>query len=143
MKDRLRRFSTIVGLLAPVCGCSSLPGSVNPVDWWHGLEGGVIAEQRPPPPGADEPYPNLATVPARPAAPDRQRMGQISAALTEARANAQFAASTMPIQPAASQAGSPPTPGKPSTQPPPPPAIASAPPSPTRQPAPAAPAAER
>src|SRR3954451_1530811 len=35
-------------------GCSSLPGSMNPVNWWHDLEGGKIAEERPPPPGADE-----------------------------------------------------------------------------------------
>ena len=45
-----------------VSGCSSGP-SLNPVTWWHDLQGGKIAEQRPPPPGADEPYPNLASVP--------------------------------------------------------------------------------
>jgi len=130
----------MLGLLALVCGCSQLPGSENPVDWWHRLEGGVIAEQRPPPPGADQPYPNLATVPARPVPPDRPRMAQISAALAEARANAQFAANETPIAPA--QAGPAPTQGTPSAQPPPPPTIASAPPSPraASQPAPPAPA---
>ena len=37
------------------------------------MQGGEIAQQRPPPPGADQPYPNLATVPAKPEAPDRRR----------------------------------------------------------------------
>lgn len=35
----------------------------SPVDWWHQLEGGTIAEQRPPPPGVGMPYPNLSQVP--------------------------------------------------------------------------------
>lgn len=125
MKARRNRISTMAGLLALLAGCSSLPSSDNPAAWWHGLEGGVIAEQRPPPPGADQAYPNLASVPPRPPPPDRQRMGQISAALTEARANAQYAASAMPITPP--QAGAAPAPPGATAQPPPPPAIASAP----------------
>jgi len=38
----------------------------GPVDWWHQLQGGQIAEQRPPPPGVTDPYPNLGQIPARP-----------------------------------------------------------------------------
>ena len=41
-------------------------GDANPVAWWHDLEGGAISEQRPDPPGANDPYPNLSTVPGRP-----------------------------------------------------------------------------
>ncbi|MDQ2802201.1 MAG: hypothetical protein M3Y41_05760, partial [Pseudomonadota bacterium] len=37
--------------------------TATPVDWWHQLEGGTIAEQRPPPPGLGQPYPNLDQVP--------------------------------------------------------------------------------
>ncbi len=42
----------------------------TPIDWWHQLEGGQIADQRPPPPGVDDPYPNLASVPERPTPTD-------------------------------------------------------------------------
>ncbi|MDQ2764542.1 MAG: hypothetical protein M3Y22_14010, partial [Pseudomonadota bacterium] len=82
------RFSTGVAILALLSGCSSLPSSINPVEWWHGLQGGAIAEQRPPPPGADQPYPNLATVPAKPASPDMKLHQQIADALVADRANA-------------------------------------------------------
>ena len=48
---------------------------MNPVSWWHDLQGGKIAEERPPPPGADQPYPNLASraAEARGAGPRRAR----------------------------------------------------------------------
>src|SRR6202035_946132 len=62
-------------------GCSSFPASVNPVSWWHDLQGGKIAEDRPPPPGADQPYPNLASVPPKPAPPDRATLANIANAL--------------------------------------------------------------
>lgn len=42
----------------------------TPVQWWNQLQGGRIGEQRPPPPGAADPYPNLAEVPARPTPTD-------------------------------------------------------------------------
>ena len=38
----------------------------TPVDWWHQFEGGTIAQQRPPPPGLGQPYPNLDQVPTTP-----------------------------------------------------------------------------
>ena len=67
------RWTARAWLLA---GCSSVPSSINPVSWWHDLQGGKIAEQRPPPPGADQPYPNLATVPPKPAAAGPRGAGQ-------------------------------------------------------------------
>ena len=67
---RIRRAPWLALLLA---GCSSFPASMNPVSWWHDLQGGKIAEERPPPPGADQPYPNLASVPPKPQAPPRGR----------------------------------------------------------------------
>jgi hypothetical protein len=66
---RVRRAPWLALLLA---GCSSFPASMNPVSWWHDLQGGKIAEERPPPPGADQPYPNLASVPPKPEAPARR-----------------------------------------------------------------------
>lgn len=76
----------VAGLLA---GCSYVPAALNPVEWWHGLQGGAIAEQRPPPPGANDPFPNLASVPARPQASDPKFRQQIADALVADRSNAQ------------------------------------------------------
>ena len=53
---------------ALLAGCSTL-SSMNPVNWWHRQEGGKIAEQRPPPPGADQPYPNICHRSGQAAAP--------------------------------------------------------------------------
>lgn len=75
-----------------VGGCGSIAdlsgariADANPVDWWHGLEGGAIAEQRPDPPGAQDPFPNLSIVPARPVpTPAAQRLA-LTAQLTAER----------------------------------------------------------
>ena len=77
MAGHLRLLAAIAGLT----GCGSVPASINPVAWWHDLQGGVIAEQRPPPPGATDPYPNIASVPERPAPLDpaiRQSINQVA-----------------------------------------------------------------
>ncbi len=42
----------------------------TPIGWWHDLQGGKIAEVRPPPPGVTDPYPNLSQVPPRPTPTD-------------------------------------------------------------------------
>jgi len=102
-------------------GCSSLPGSMNPVNWWHDLEGGKIAEERPPPPGADEPYPNLASVPPKPAAPDRAALAKIADALIADRTNAQHMASAAPVADPSSPSASPDLFGRGSVPPPGPP----------------------
>jgi len=72
--------------------CSSVPKEINPVAWWHSLEGGPVAEQRPPPPGADDPFPNLGTIPPRPAPSDPKLRQQIANALIADRGNAQHEA---------------------------------------------------
>ncbi|MCB5944850.1 hypothetical protein LI953_08845, partial [Acidocella sp. KAb 2-4] len=46
----------------------SLGGCSSPLGLYHSLEGGAIAQSRQAPPGANQPYPNLADVPAAPAA---------------------------------------------------------------------------
>lgn len=73
--------AALAGLVC-VTGCGTIAdlggariADANPVDWWHSLEGGAIAEARPAPPGANDPYPNLSTVPARPTpTPAAQRL---------------------------------------------------------------------
>lgn len=82
-------------VLPALAACSS--NGTNPVDWWHSLEGGKIAEQRPPPPNVDAPYPNLGTVPARPAPEDSAARGKIATGLVADRSNAQYAATLAPL----------------------------------------------
>lgn len=97
---------------------------MNPVSWWHDLEGGKIAEERPPPPGADQPYPNLASVPPKPATPDRAALTNIASALVADRTNAQHVAEAAPIADPSSPSASPELFGKGTVPPPalPPPA---------------------
>ncbi len=80
-------------------GCSSEPklSSMNPEDWWHDLEGGTVAQIRPPPPNADAPYPSLKSVPAKPPAPDAAAHAKITSTLLADRTNAIYAASADPI----------------------------------------------
>src|SRR5271165_2623504 len=134
-------------------GCSSQAwSSINPVNWWHDLEGGKIAEQRPPPPGADQPDPNLASVPPKPAEPDRAALQNIADALIADRTNAQHMAAAAPlVDPSSPSAapglfgvGSTPPPGPAPPNPPPnqpPGASATLPAASAAPPPPAAPAA--
>lgn len=107
-------------LLGVLAGCSST-SSMNPVNWWHGLQGGRIAEERPAPPGAEAPYPNLSTVPARPAPPDRDAMKRLTESLIGDRSNAQYTAEAAPLADPSSPSASPGLFGA-GTLPPPPPA---------------------
>lgn len=111
-------------ILAPMAlilaGCSS-SSSLNPVNWWHGLQGGRIAEERPAPPNAEAPYPNLGTVPSRPAPPDRDAMKRLTDSLIGDRTNAQYSAEAAPLGDPSSPQASPNLFGA-GTLPPPPPA---------------------
>lgn len=102
---RAARCMAVPLLLA---GCSSTSqSSMNPVNWWHHLEGGEIAKQRPPPPGTNQPYPNLATVPPRPAAPDKKELQAITQGLVADRAHAEYMAAATPIADPSSPQASP------------------------------------
>ncbi len=116
-----------------VTGCSTL-SSINPVNWWHRQEGGKIAQQRPAPPGADAPYPNLATVPAKPTPPDAEAMQKLTDSLIADRTNAQHAAQATPLTDPSSPTASPGLFGV-GTAPPPGPAVASAAPTNAKAPA--------
>lgn len=86
---------------------------IDPVGWWRNAEGGKIAEERPAPPNADAPYPNLASIPPRPPAPDEAARAAIAKGLVADRTNAQYAAGLAPLPPAAA----PPPPAAPSARP--------------------------
>lgn len=88
--------AVLAGVLA---GCSGLPG------FMHRQEGGQIAKPLQPPPGLNKPFPNLASVPARPAAPDQAALQSLSQSLIADRENARHqtvAATPDPSSPAAS-----------------------------------------
>ena len=120
--SRIAALRSGAGLaLLLLSSCASVPSSINPVSWWHDLQGGKIAEDRPPPPGADQPYPNLASVPPAPQQPDRAALANIANALIADRMNAQHLAAAAPIADPSSASASPALFGKGTLPPPPPP----------------------
>ncbi len=92
MADRVQGSPVGAMLLACVllagCGGASDGG---PVGWWHQLEGGRIAADRPAPPNANAPFPNLANIPQRPAVTPAATRSQIAAGLVADHANATYA----------------------------------------------------
>ena len=103
LRGRAVRGGVALGLAALLGGC----GALNPASWFHHREGGVIAAQHGPLPGANQPYPNLATVPARPAPPDLASLDRVTEGLMADRAHAQHLAAAVPL----------PDPSRPSTAP--------------------------
>jgi outer membrane protein OmpA-like peptidoglycan-associated protein len=95
--------SLVLVCFACVGGCSNYH-TTGPEAWWHEAIGGKIAEDRPPPPGDKDPYPNLATVPAKPPPANIAEWNQMTAGLINDRIKADQAAALAPIQPAASGA---------------------------------------
>ncbi len=85
-----------LGALLALSGCAGRDIG-TPVDWWHDLEGGRIAQERPAPPRADAPYRNLAEVPARPVADDPAARGAIVAALSGDQRDAAYGATIAPL----------------------------------------------
>ena len=67
-QPRVRRaVRTLFMIASPaLAGCAHQGVVGTPVSWWHQLEGGAIAKQRPPPPGVNDPYPAIGTTPAHP-----------------------------------------------------------------------------
>jgi hypothetical protein len=109
-------------LSAPLGGCqrverlydSKLTGD-TPFDWWHQLEGGVIAEDRPPPPGAAAPYPNLDQVPGQAPTVDPAHQRTLESQLLAERDQVRRNVVQTPLSaaPAAQPAAPPPLPNDP------------------------------
>ncbi len=116
----------------PACGkawpsaalCLALGGCGNtlsgPIDLFHNLEGGAIAAQRPPPPGAGQPYPTLGSVPPKPVVPDAAYRRSLQAQLAAERDRTQRVAADTPVEHV------PPPPGAPAAAQPAPPSTANA-----------------
>ena len=127
--------TVIMGLLF-VGGCSYVPDALNPIEWYKDtvnlftdddvpdetaergqppLKSGLVADRAAPPPGGDQPYPNLGTVPPRPRASSPAERQQAVQALT-APAPRQYATGTGTRQAAAAstlQPAAPPPPAQP------------------------------
>ena len=82
-----------------LAACASGP-VLAPIDWWHDLQGGAIAEQRPAPPGSMDPYPLISSVPPQPAAVDRAALAATNRDLRQARAEAEDLSARFPVAPA-------------------------------------------
>lgn len=106
-------------MLLLLAGCSATPKAINPVSWWHGLEGGTIAQDRPPPPKANAPYPHIAAAPARPAGmPDWEwRDLQATLAAQGAAANKYAAQNPIPTLPPVAGQTPPPAAAQPAPMP--------------------------
>ncbi len=83
----------------------------TPIGWWHDLQGGKIAEVRPPPPGVTDPYPNLSQVPPLPTPTDAATRRALAARLIAERDRTRREATQDPlVLPVAANAASAPAP---------------------------------
>jgi outer membrane protein OmpA-like peptidoglycan-associated protein len=82
------------GVLA---GCNGENPVMTPVGWWHDLKGGAIAADRPPPPGADLPYPKIYTIPPKPVLPSDSFRQTVETSLAQERDDAERLAAHAPI----------------------------------------------
>lgn len=108
-RRRLGRASGMAAVLAASIGmaaCSSVPDAVNPVSWYHGVEGWFESDKdqqardqakeaertTPPLPGSDRAYPNLSSVPERPrSVSTTAERNRVSQGLAADRENARYA----------------------------------------------------
>ncbi|WP_323992831.1 hypothetical protein [Nguyenibacter sp. L1] len=169
-KSLLPKSLLLGTVLLGLAGCGHRDAFDATMDWWHQYEGGAIARQRPPPPGAHDPYPAVGLTPTTPpVVPSATLRQSVTENLVEQRnlahrQGAEIGALTIATPPsptsanpppANARAGAPPAaPGTPPAARPAPPGVSSAmlaaaeaPPQPARPPAPhaastAAPAGE-
>lgn len=101
----------------PAAGCNGLPDEINPVVI-YGEVTGSVDEGRERPPGIDQPYPRLGSIPPRPVPPAPQYRAAIDAALLNTRSESRDPLAPR-LQPAPSAAadspGTPPVPAAPPT----------------------------
>lgn len=93
--DQARAAVLLVPLLAG--GCAAIHPDLDVPRMVRNAFGAHL-EGREPPPGLDQPFPNLATVPARPVPPDRATRTALSEALAQDRER-----SRTPLEPSGAQ----------------------------------------
>lgn len=91
-KPCLRRWVARAGAVAILSlgGCSSVPDSLNPGEWWRSAGRVFKEDDKPPPPGADGARPNLGSVPARPPRPDAAQQRATADSLVADRNQANY-----------------------------------------------------
>jgi outer membrane protein OmpA-like peptidoglycan-associated protein len=94
-------MAILAAALAGLVGCQGSGAIGGGEGLFHDLEGGAVAAQRPPPPGVDDPYPNLGTIPKRPPAPDIVAEQKLADQLATQRDLASQAAAADPLTPRA------------------------------------------
>ena len=96
VKQYLRGVSLAVGLVFFLAGCSSVPDAINPVEWYKSAKNAItgkesedtpssgkrpaselVAERNKTPPGANESFPSLGSVPERPPKSSKIERGRI------------------------------------------------------------------
>ena len=110
---RTRGFRLVVGFVLPITalvGCSQVPDAINPVEWYKsttdffsgdddGRKSGsqaaeeqsqLVAERNQPAPGADKPFPSLASVPERPRPRSAAERQEVVEGLVADRAGARY-----------------------------------------------------
>ncbi|MBR0651937.1 hypothetical protein GXW78_19890, partial [Roseomonas terrae] len=80
--DQARRLVLAAALLTAGCTAGQGGEAIGPL--WSNLTGPAF-EGRERPPGADDPFPNLGTIPARPTVPDVAVRDALTAALADER----------------------------------------------------------
>jgi len=90
-------LAAILAITVGLAGCGPNNPVSSPVDWWHHLQGGEIAASRPPPPGADLPYPHVFTIPPKPTPPTAAFRQTVQTQLTQDRDITQRLAAHTPI----------------------------------------------
>jgi outer membrane protein OmpA-like peptidoglycan-associated protein len=93
----LRKVTVLVATCLSLAACHDPLRA--PADLFHDLEGGDIAAQRPPPPGAGLPYPKLGSVPAKPVLPAPAYRNGLQAQLLAERDRTERVAADTPILP--------------------------------------------
>jgi outer membrane protein OmpA-like peptidoglycan-associated protein len=119
--NRAKNLGHVLLACGLLVGCSD-PLS-KPVDLFHNLEGGEIAAQRPPPPGAGQPYPHVGLVPEKPVMPDPAFRKALQNELATERDDKALMVSDIPLEKIP-----PPRPAQPAAPPPASPVAAAPPP---------------
>jgi outer membrane protein OmpA-like peptidoglycan-associated protein len=145
------KLASAFALTLIVAGCSSTPDWANPMEWYRDASDAIFGSDKEESrasntpqretPGAEKPFPNLASVPERPKAESPERRAEVARSLEADRANARYSeeriqrqsdSTAARPQPSSMQAPSPaPVSRAPSAQvaavpvPPPPPAASS------------------
>jgi outer membrane protein OmpA-like peptidoglycan-associated protein len=104
-----------LALAVALAGCAQNP-VLTPVAWWHDLQGGAIAADRPPPPGADLPYPHIYSIPPKPVLPSASFRDTVQTKLAQERDDTERQATRNPIVVVAVPAPPPPPPPPPGTE---------------------------